>query len=131
MQFYASGRAPARRPRGAPARGIARAAQTLDLFDNQMVGDMPPEFKHLKSLRFLYLQNEHYWPLRHFYCRQRLPHYSWGKAKYGGKYNWMMVAHNYDMMTTSTIHGDDHCIDPHDTTFAFNSLQDSGVLEMG
>ena len=76
-----------------------------------------------------YLQNEHYWPLRHFYCRQRLPKATWGKG--GTKYNWVVVAQMYETMTTSTVQGDRRCIDPHDTTFAFNSLQDSGVLAMG
>ena len=77
----------------------------------------------------VYLQNEHYWPLRHFYCRQRLPKATWGKG--GTKYNWVVVAQMYETMTTSTVQGDRRCIDPHDTTFAFNSLQDSGVLAMG
>ena len=90
---------------------------------------MPPQFANLKSLKYLYLQNEHYWPLRHFYCRQRLPKATWGKG--GTKYNWVVVAQMYETMTTSTVQGDRRCIDPHDTTFAFNSLQDSGVLAMG
>ena len=71
----------------------------------------------------------YYWPLRHFYCRQRLPKATWGKG--GTKYNWVVVAQMYETMTTSTVQGDRRCIDPHDTTFAFNSLQDSGVLAMG
>ena len=66
---------------------------------------------------------------RHFYCRQRLPKATWGKG--GTKYNWVVVAQMYETMTTSTVQGDRRCIDPHDTTFAFNSLQDSGVLAMG
>ena len=63
------------------------------------------------------------------YCRQRLPKATWGKG--GTKYNWVVVAQMYETMTTSTVQGDRRCIDPHDTTFAFNSLQDSGVLAMG
>jgi hypothetical protein len=68
-------------------------------------------------------------PWCHFYCRQRLPKATWGKG--GTKYNWVVVAQMYETMTTSTVQGDRRCIDPHDTTFAFNSLQDSGVLAMG
>ena len=109
--------------------GELEQLEVLDLYNNSMVGDMPPQFANLKSLKYLYLQNEHYWPLRHFYCRQRLPKATWGKG--GTKYNWVVVAQMYETMTTSTVQGDRRCIDPHDTTFAFNSLQDSGVLAMG
>ena len=52
--------------------GELEQLEVLDLYNNSMVGDMPPQFANLKSLKYLYLQNEHYWPLRHFYCRQRL-----------------------------------------------------------
>ena len=100
----------------------------LDLYNNSMVGDMPPQFANLKSPLYLYPERA---PLaaRHFYCRQRLPKATWGKG--GTKYNWVVVAQMYETMTTSTVQGDRRCIDPHDTTFAFNSLQDSGVLAMG
>ena len=45
----------------------------LDLYNNQMVGDVPSSLQNLTSLEYLYLDNQHYKPLRQYYCRERLP----------------------------------------------------------
>jgi len=87
----------------------------LDLYNNQMYGEVPPSVQNLTSLQYLYLDNEHYKPLRQKYCRQRIPN--------NGKYSYTIVREQYQEMT-SVI-----CEDMHDTNYAFNSLQASGVYE--
>lgn len=86
---------------------------TLDFYNNKMVGDVPASIQNLTSLQYLYLQNEHYLPLRKKYCRQRLPN--------NGKYNYRIVRDEYVQMMAM------HCEDMHDTRFTFNSLQQSNV----
>ncbi len=86
---------------------------TLDFYNNQMYGDVPASIQNLTSLQYLYLQNEHYKPLRMKYCRQRIPNL--------GKYSYRIVRDEYVEMSQMS------CEDPYDTTFTFNSLQDSGV----
>jgi len=86
---------------------------TLDLYNNRMTGDLPASLQNLTSLQYLYLDNQHYLPLRQYYCRQRLPN--------NGKYNYRIVRDNYLQMTALP------CENMHDTNFAFNSLQESGV----
>ena len=93
--------------------GDLRQLITLDLYNNQMVGDVPAALQNLTSLQYLYLDNQHYKPLRQKYCRQRLPD--------NGKYNYRIVRDEYVQMTSVV------CEDMHDTNFAFNSLQVSGV----
>ena len=56
---------------------------TLDFYNNQMYGDVPASIQNLTSLQYLYLQNEHYKPLRMKYCRQRIPNL--GKYSYCGR----------------------------------------------
>ena len=56
---------------------------TLDFYNNQMYGDVPASIQNLTSLQYLYLQNEHYKPLRMKYCRQRIPNL--------GKYSYRIV----------------------------------------
>ena len=79
-----------------------------------MYGDVPAALQNLTSLQYLYLDNQHYKPLRQKYCRQRLPN--------NGKYNYRIVRDEYVQMTSVV------CEDMHDTNFAFNSLQESGVF---
>lgn len=80
----------------------------LDTYENDMTGDMPAEIANLTNLKFLYVQNEHYLPLRKKYCRQRLPNV--------GKYSYKMVRDEYlDMMAME-------CQEPHSTEFTFNAL---------
>ena len=55
----------------------------LDLFNNKMFGDVPDSVQNLTSLQYLYLDNQHYRPLRQKYCRQRLPN--------NGKYSYLIV----------------------------------------
>ena len=86
---------------------------TLDFYNNKMVGDVPASIQNLTSLQYLYLQNEHYLPLRKKYCRQRLPN--------NGKYNYRIVRDEYVQMMAM------HCEDMHDIRFTFNSLQQSNV----
>lgn len=93
--------------------GNLRQLITLDLYNNQMGGDVPASLQNLTSLQYLYLDNQHYKPLRQKYCRQRLPN--------NGKYNYRIVRDEYVQMTSVV------CEDMHDTNFAFNSLQESGV----
>ena len=94
--------------------GNLRQLITLDLYNNQMYGDVPAALQNLTSLQYLYLDNQHYKPLRQKYCRQRLPN--------NGKYNYRIVRDEYVQMTSVV------CEDMHDTNFAFNSLQESGVF---
>ena len=77
------------------------------------VVQVPPSLQNLTSLQYLYLDNQHYKPLRQQYCGQRMPN--------NGKYNYRIVREEYQQMT-SVI-----CEEMHDTNFAFNSLQASGV----
>ena len=56
---------------------------TLDFYNNEMYGDVPASIQNLTSLQYLYLQNEHYKPLRMKYCRQRIPNL--------GKYSYRIV----------------------------------------
>jgi len=95
--------------------GDLRQLITLDLYNNQMTGEVPASIQNLTSMQYLYLDNEHYKPLRQKYCGQRLPN--------NGKYNYRIVREEYQQMT-SVI-----CEEMHDTKFAFNSLQVSGVYE--
>ena len=75
--------------------------------------DRPASLQNLTSLEYLYVDNQHLKPLRQYYCRQRIPN--------NGKYNYRIVRDEYVRMTAMV------CEDMHDTTFAFNSLQESGV----
>ena len=93
--------------------GDLRQLITLDMYNNQMYGEVPPSIQNLTSLQYLYLDNVHYKPLRQKYCGQRIPN--------NGKYNYRIVRDEYVQMT-SVI-----CEEMHDTNFAFNSLQVSGV----
>ena len=93
--------------------GNLRNLVTLDLYENAMTGDVPASIQNLTSLQYLYLDNQHYMPLRQKYCRQRLPN--------NGKYNYRIVREEYQQMTSVV------CENPHDTNFAFNPLQVSGV----
>jgi Leucine-rich repeat (LRR) protein len=93
--------------------GELRSLQTLDLYNNQMVGDVPASLQNLTSLQYLYLDNIHLTPLRQWYCGERIPN--------NGKYNYRIVRDEYIRMTSIP------CDDMHDVNFAFNSLQVSGV----
>ena len=57
--------------------GNLRNLITLDLYNNQMTGDVPASIQNLTSLQYLYLDNQHYKPLRQKYCRQRYAR--WGR----------------------------------------------------
>jgi hypothetical protein len=72
--------------------GNLRNLVTLDLYNNRMSGEVPPSLQNLTSLQYLYLDNEHYKPLRQKYCRQRLPN--------NGKYNYRIVRDEYVQMTS-------------------------------
>ena len=93
--------------------GDLRNLVTLDLYGNRMHGDVPSSIQNLSSLQYLYLDNQHYAPLRQYYCGQRLPN--------NGKYNYRIVRDEYLTMTSIP------CDNMHDTNFAFSSLQESGV----
>lgn len=93
--------------------GNLRNLVTLDLYENMMTGDVPASIQNLTSLEYLYMDNQHYKPLRQKYCRQRLPN--------NGKYNYRIVREEYQQMTSVV------CENMHDTNFAFNPLQVSGV----
>ena len=95
--------------------GNLRRLQMLDLYNNRMTGDVPPSLANLTSLQYLYVDNEHLGVLRNYYCRQRIPN--------NGKYSYRIVRDEYHTFASAV------CEDPHDTAFAFNSLQDSGVYE--
>jgi len=86
---------------------------TLDLYENKMIGDLPSSLQNLSSLQYLYLDNQHYKILRQYYCGQRLPN--------NGKYNYRIVRDDYLRMSSVP------CDNMHDTSFAFYSLQESGV----
>ena len=83
----------------------------LDLYNNRMVGDVPPGIANLTNLKELYLQNEHLTPVRQYYCRQRIPNV--------GKYSWRLMREEYRTMTAVV------CDNMHDVDFTFNSLQHS------
>ena len=70
-------------------------------------------YAHPHHPQYLFVDNQHLGPIRNYYCRQRIPN--------NGKYNYRQVRDMYVQMTSV------ECQDPHDTNFAFNSLQDSGV----
>ena len=93
--------------------GSLRSLVTLDLYENEMVGDVPASLQNLTSLMYLYVDNQHLKPLRQKYCGERIPN--------NGKYNWRIVRDEYVEMTSMV------CENMHDTNFAFNSLQVSGV----
>ena len=93
--------------------GDLRNLVTLDLYGNRMHGDVPSSIQNLSSLQYLYLDNQHYAPLRQYYCGQRLPN--------NGKYNYRIVRDEYLTMTSIP------CDNMHDTNIAFSSLQESGV----
>jgi Leucine-rich repeat (LRR) protein len=80
----------------------------LDTFENQMTGDMPISIANLTNLQYLFVQNEHYLPLRKKYCRQRMPNV--------GKYSYRMVRDEYLSMMALD------CQEPHSTEFTFNAL---------
>lgn len=82
----------------------------LDTYANQMTGDMPDSVANLISLQYLYVQNEHYLPLRKKYCKQRLPQV--------GKYSYRIVRDDYMNMMAM------ECPEPHSTEFTFNALPD-------
>ena len=44
--------------------GDLRQLITLDLYNNQMTGEVPASIQNLTSMQYLYLDNEHYKPLR-------------------------------------------------------------------
>lgn len=89
--------------------------QYLDLYNNQMVGDVPSGIQHLINLKELYLQNEHLTPVRQRYCRQRIPNV--------GKYSWRILREEYREMTSVV------CDNMHDVEFTFNSLQHSSSYD--
>ena len=63
--------------------GDLRQLITLDMYNNQMYGAVPASVQNLTSLQYLYLDNQHYKPLRQKYCGQRLPNL--------GKYSYRIV----------------------------------------
>ena len=69
--------------------GNLRQLVMLDLYNNQMIGEVPPSVQNLSSLQYLYLDNEHYKPLRQKYCRQRIPN--------NGKYSYTIVREQYQV----------------------------------
>ena len=85
----------------------------LDLYNNEMYGEVHPSLQNLTSLQYLYLDVQHYKVLRQKFCRERIPN--------NGKYNYIIVKEEYRTMTSIP------CEDMHDTNFAFHSLQESGV----
>ena len=89
--------------------------QYLDLYNNRMVGDVPPGIANLTNLKELYLQNEHLTPVRQRFCRMRLANV--------GKYNWRIVRDEYALFTSML------CPDMHDVDFTFNSLQASASYD--
>jgi hypothetical protein len=96
--------------------GGLRSLLTFDLYANHMHGDVPPSIQDLVSLQYLYLDNQHYGPLRQYYCGQRIPN--------NGKYNYRIVRDEYLTMTSTP------CDNMYDTNFAFSSLQESGVYAL-
>ena len=56
-----------------PSIGKLLQLRYLDIYNNQMTGDVPASIKNLTNLKTLYLQNEHLTPVRQRYCRQRIP----------------------------------------------------------
>ena len=130
--------------------GNLRSLVTLDLYENAMVGDVPASLQNLTSLQYLYVDNQHLRPVRQRYCGQRIPNN--GKyncacghtpietqrpvhlsrltirvaqlmASANASFPWtgIIVRHDYVQMTSMV------CENMHDTNFAFNSLQVSGV----
>ena len=93
--------------------GDLRQLITLDMYNNQMYGAVPASVQNLTSLQYLYLDNQHYKPLRQKYCGQRMnPRL--------GKYSWRAIREQYhEMMST-------HCPDDEifSTEHTFNSLPD-------
>ena len=87
----------------------------LDLYNNSMYGEVPASLKNLTSLQYLYLDDEHYLPLRKYYCGQRLPNV--------GKYSYSIVRENYLQMDASI------CEDMHDTLYTFNPLEVSQAID--
>lgn len=80
----------------------------LDTYENDMTGDVPAGIANLTHLQYLYIQNEHYRPLRQRYCNIRMPQV--------GKYSYKLVRDQYeDMMAME-------CPDLHSTEFTFNAL---------
>ena len=67
--------------------GEMRRLVTLDLYNNNMYGQVHPSLQNLTSLQYLYLDVQHYQVLRQYYCRQLLPN--------NGKYNYIIVREAY------------------------------------
>jgi Leucine-rich repeat (LRR) protein len=97
------------------ALGELRKLTLLDLYNNEMFGELPASFQNLTSLRKVYVNDEHLKVVRQYYCRQRIPQV--------GKYNWIIVREMYPEMAAA------YCEHMHDTLFAFNPLQVSGVYQ--
>ena len=93
--------------------GRLHALTELDVYDNQMSGDVPSTIAGLTNLKTLHLDNQHLKPVRMRYCGHRIPN--------TGKYNWRVVRDEY-LHWTATICPDTHI---HDTDFTFNNLQSS------
>ena len=87
----------------------------LDLYNNEMYGEVHPSLQNLTSLQYLYLDVQHYKVLRQKFCRERIPN--------NGKYNYIIVREQYAEMSSAI------CEDIYDTEFAFNSLQVSDRYE--
>ena len=72
----------------------------------------PATIANMINLRQFYVDQEQLTPLLIWFCRERLR---------PGKYNYRIVRDEYVQMTSVV------CEDMHDTNYAFNSLQVSGV----
>ena len=89
------------------------ALEVLDVYNNSMTGDVPASIGTLYDLQELYLANEHLLPIRLHYCGQRLPDL--------GKYNWLIVREEYDIMMRSYCPDDGRLLTTQET---FGRLQD-------